>query len=132
MKNNRHKQLAIASAGASTPLRAEPQTARDGGPGAWWLRTITVPMKAFQHSRTALRNKRNGFTYSAALEWRHAAELFAPNTLGSEYCWLQWERIMHLPRRLADPIGVPVTTVVQLTPASATRHETTFPLAIAA
>jgi hypothetical protein len=114
MKNSRRKQMAIATVGAG------------------WLRTITVPMKAFHHRRTALRDERNGFPYSAALEWRRAAELLAPNTLGSEYCWRRWERIMHLPRRFADPIRAPVTKAVRLTPASATQPETTFPLPIAA
>ena len=114
MKNSRRKQLAIATV------------------GAWWLRTIIVPMQAFHHSRTAMRDERNGFPYSAALEWRHAAELLASNTLGSEYCWRRWERIMHLPRRFADPIGVPVTNAVRLRSASATQPETTFPLPIAA
>ena len=47
MKSSRHKQLAIATVGASTPSRAKPETARAGDPGGWWLRTVTVPMKTF-------------------------------------------------------------------------------------
>ena len=100
--------------------------------GAWWLRNIAVPIQAFHSSRTASRNEHNGFPYVAALNWRHAAELFAPNTLASDYCWRQWERIMHLPRRLAGPIGAPVNNAVRLTPAPPTGSETTFSLVIAA
>jgi hypothetical protein len=37
--------------------------------------------------------------------WRYAAELYSPNTQAAEYCWEQWERIMHLPRRLAGPVS---------------------------
>ena len=74
--------------------------------GAWWLTNIIDPAKAFHYSRNAQRDERDGFPYTAALEWRRAAELFASKTLAAEYCWRQWERIMHLPRRLAGPIGV--------------------------
>jgi hypothetical protein len=37
------------------------------------------------------------------MKWRNAAELFAPDTRAVEYCWHEWERIMHLPQRLAGP-----------------------------
>jgi hypothetical protein len=60
--------------------------------------------KAFHCSRAAQREERNGFTYTAAMKWRNAAELFAPDTRAVEYCWHEWERIMHLPRRLAGPV----------------------------
>jgi len=89
--------------------------------GAWWLRNIVVPLKALHLRRAAHRDERNGFLYTAAIEWRHAAELFAPNSAASDYCWRQWERTMLLPRRLAEPLDVPVTTVIQLKSASATR-----------
>ena len=69
--------------------------------GSWWLRSMILPVKAFHYSRAAQRDERNGFPYTAAMEWRNAAELFAPDTLAADYCWGQWERIMHLPRRLA-------------------------------
>ena len=75
--------------------------------GAWWLRNIVGPAKAFHLSRAAQRDEHHGLPCTAAMEWRRAAELFAPGTLVSEYCWGQWERIMHLPRRLAGPIGSP-------------------------
>ena len=61
------------------------------------------PGKAFYCRRDAQREERNGFKYTAAMKWRNAAELFAPDTRAVEYCWHEWERIMQLPRRLAGP-----------------------------
>ena len=52
----------------------------------------------------ARRDERHGFAYTAALEWRKAAEL-APFSAMADQCWREWERIMHLPRRLAGPIA---------------------------
>jgi hypothetical protein len=69
--------------------------------GTWWLRNMLVLATAFHYGYAAHRDERNGFVYTAAMEWRHAAELFAPDTLVGQYCWTQWERIMSLPRRLA-------------------------------
>jgi hypothetical protein len=59
--------------------------------------------KAYHCTRDARREERNGFPYTAALKWRDAAELFAPDTRAVEYCWCEWERIMQLPQRLAGP-----------------------------
>jgi len=39
------------------------------------------------------------------MEWREAADLFAPITPLAERSWREWERIMRLPRRLAEPIA---------------------------
>jgi hypothetical protein len=61
--------------------------------------------KAAHHVRAAQKDERNGFRYTAAMEWQLAAGLFASNTLAAEYCWWQWERIVRLPRRLAGPVG---------------------------
>ena len=61
--------------------------------------------KAVYYVRAAQKDERNGFRYTAAMEWQLAAGLFASNTLAAEYCWRQWERIMHLPRRLAGAIS---------------------------
>ena len=63
-----------------------------------WTANLT---KAFHCSREAQREERNGYPYAAAMMWRSAAELFAPDTRAVEYCWCEWERIMQLPRRLA-------------------------------
>jgi hypothetical protein len=72
--------------------------------GAWWLSHIAGRVRAFQYGCAAERDERNGFPYTAAMEWRKAAELTA-NTRAAEYSWRQWERIMQLPRRLAEPVG---------------------------
>jgi hypothetical protein len=53
------------------------------------------------------------------MEWHKAAELFSPNTRAAEYSWRQWERIMHLPRRLAKPVGVSQNVVVPVKAGSA-------------
>ena len=74
--------------------------------GTWWLSNVVIPSKAFHYSLAAVRDERNGFPYTAAMEWHQAANLFAPSTRVAEYFWRQWERIMHLPRRLAEPIGI--------------------------
>lgn len=55
--------------------------------------------------RAAERDEKNGFPFTAAMEWRKAAELFAPVAVASGYCWRKWERTMHLPKRLARPVG---------------------------
>jgi len=73
--------------------------------GARWVSNIAVVAKAVHYVRAAQIDERNSFCYTAAMEWQFAAGLFASNTLAAEYCWRQWERIMHLPRRLAGPIG---------------------------
>lgn len=83
MKNRKAEKLAITTV------------------GIWWLQNIVVQLKALHLRRAARRDERDGFAYTAATEWRHAAELFPANTSTSEYCWAQWERIMRLPRRFA-------------------------------
>lgn len=74
--------------------------------GAWWLWNFFIPVRAIGYGRAAYRDECNGFPYTAAVEWRNAAELFAPYTLAAAYCWRQWERIMGLPRHLAEPAWV--------------------------
>lgn len=53
----------------------------------------------------AERDEENGFSLTAAMEWRKAAELFGSSSPIADRCWREWERIMRLPRRLAGPIG---------------------------
>ena len=97
----------------------------------WWLRNGAL-VKALHLRRAAQRDERHGLLYTAAIEWRHAAKLFAPNTLPSEYCWRQWERIMHLPRQLAGPVGSSRPVIVPLNPASRGLVLNQIPLATAA
>ena len=73
--------------------------------GAWCASNIAVIAKAIHYGHAAHRDEEKGFPCTAAIEWRHAAELLQSNTLAAEYCWRQWERIMQLPRRLAGPIS---------------------------
>jgi hypothetical protein len=88
---------------------------------AWCLSHVAVLAKAFHYGRAAERDERNGFPYTAAMEWRKAAELFAPNTRPAQYFWRQWERIMQLPRRLAGPVGGSQQPYLVLPAASASR-----------
>ncbi len=89
--------------------------------GTWWLSNVVVPSKALHYGRAAERDERNGFPYTAAMEWRKAAELSTPNTRAAEYFWRQWERIMHLPRRLAEPVGGSQQSAFPLPPASVSQ-----------
>ena len=66
---------------------------------------IMGPMHALHYRWAAQRDEKKGFPLTAAIEWREAAELFAPITPLVERCWREWERIMRLPRRLAEPIA---------------------------
>ncbi len=67
---------------------------------------LAGPMLAISVCRAAYRDERNGFPFAAALEWRKAAELSTWMPLLAERCWREWERIMRLPRRLAEPLGL--------------------------
>lgn len=93
--------------------------------GAWWLSNVIVAAKAFYYSLAAVRDERNGFPYTAAMEWRQAADLFAPSTRVAEYFWRQWERIMHLPPRLAGPIGISCQPASSLPSASTSAFAVT-------
>jgi len=60
---------------------------------------------AMKYCRAAQSEEKNGFAFTAAVEWQKAAELLSPIPFLADRCWHQWERIMHLPRRLAGPIA---------------------------
>jgi len=62
---------------------------------------ISGPVIGIADCCAAQQDEREGYVITAALEWRHAAELMASLPLFADRCWSQWERIMHLPRRLA-------------------------------
>jgi hypothetical protein len=70
------------------------------------------PILALRYCRAALRDEHNGFPFTAAMEWRRAAELSSCVSLLANRYWQQWERIMHVSRHIAEPIGVPVATNV--------------------
>ena len=60
---------------------------------------------AIKYCRAAQKEEKNGFAYTAAVEWQKAAEFLSPFPSLADRCWQQWERIMRLPRRLAGPIS---------------------------
>lgn len=69
-----------------------------------------------RYCRLAQRDEQNGFPYTAAFEWRKAAELLRPFGGLASRCWLEWERIMEMPRRLAIPLAAdepPISPVRQ-------------------
>lgn len=65
---------------------------------------VLGPVIAVVYCRAAQRDERNGFPLTAAMEWRHAAELLGFLPGFCDYCWREWERIMNLPRDFARPI----------------------------
>jgi hypothetical protein len=94
----------VATAALVSPLSGSAETGLTGTKPMDPVLQLTPNLgKAFHCSRAAQKEELNGFKYTAAMKWRNAAELFAPDTRAVEYCWRQWERIMQLPRRLAGP-----------------------------
>jgi hypothetical protein len=94
----------VATVALGLPLSACAETGLTGTkPKDLGLRRTPNLAKALHYIRAARRDERKGFPCTAAMEWRHATELFAPNARAVEYCWCEWERIMQLPRRLAGP-----------------------------
>ena len=75
----------------------------------WWLRhlpEIVAGLKlGLKYRRDAVRDEKKALPFTSAMEWRKAAELFSAIPHLSDRCWQEWERIMHLPRRFALPIG---------------------------
>lgn len=114
MKNGKHERLVLAKIGGC------------------WMRVAVVLVKTLHYGRAAQRDERNGFPYTAAMEWRHAAELFESGSLAADYCWGQWERIMHLPRQLAVPVSSFRRVIVPLKPTLARLVTKGIPLATAA
>ena len=71
-----------------------------------WCLKIAGPVLAVCLGWTAQRDEEDGRPFTAAMEWRKAAELSAHINYVAERCWREWERIMNLPRRLANPIWI--------------------------
>ena len=63
------------------------------------------PVLALHYCWAANRDENNGFPLTAAMEWRHAAELSSWITPLANWYWREWERLMQLSRRFAGPIG---------------------------
>jgi hypothetical protein len=60
--------------------------------------------RALRYCLDAQRDEKNGFPFTAAMEWHRAADLFFPIAPFADLCWRKWERIVRLPRRFAEPI----------------------------
>lgn len=56
------------------------------------------------YCKAAEEDERNGFPFSAAMEWHKAAACFGSQSLVSDRCWQEWERIMQIPRALASAV----------------------------
>src|SRR5690242_17498644 len=75
------------------------------------LLTAKSNERALAYCAAAEKDEQAGFVMTAALEWRHAAECFAWDTDSADRCWRNWERLMHLPRGLANAIGASEASV---------------------
>ncbi len=72
------------------------------------------------YCHAAQRDEERGYPFTAAFEWRKAAELLAAFAPLACRCWQEWERIMCLPRRMAT------VTLVEESPAETMTEE--FPV----
>lgn len=79
--------------------------------------------QAMKYCRAAQTEEKNGFAFTAAAEWQKAAELLTPFSPLADRCWQQWERIMRLPRQLADPITETQVTNTQVSDLSAAQFD---------
>ena len=70
-------------------------------PHAGILLTAKSNQQALAYCAAAEKDERSGFVLTAAFEWRLAAEAFAWDTDEADRCWMNWERLMGLPRALA-------------------------------
>jgi hypothetical protein len=84
------------------------------GLSACCVANVAVIAKGLRYIRAAQKDEKNNFPYTAAMEWRLAAEFFGAHTLAAEYCWRHWESIMRLSHRFNDPIGDPETAAVSI------------------
>jgi hypothetical protein len=93
------------------------------GLGAYCVANVAVLAKALQYACAAQRDERNHFPYTAAMEWRLAAEFFGSNTFAAEYCWRHWEALMHLPHGLSKAIKDSGTVAVSIQPNPPVRRD---------
>ena len=78
------------------------------------VKGAAVLAHAMKYCRAAQTEEKNGFAFTAAVEWQKAAELLAPFPSLADHSWRQWERIMRLPRQLADAIAETQATNTQV------------------
>jgi hypothetical protein len=73
-------------------------------PQAGILLTAQSNQRAIAYCAAAEQDERAGFLLTAAFEWRCAAECFTYDSEAADRCWLNWERLMGLPRFFARVI----------------------------
>jgi hypothetical protein len=88
----------------------------------WSFVRVTGPLLAMRLRRRAQKDEMDGLLFTAAMEWRIAAELCAPNRILAGWCWREWERIMHLPREMAGPVRKTSIVVLEAGRHSPTSH----------
>jgi hypothetical protein len=80
----------------------------DGYP-SWKLQRLFAPavttILVLRFCVAARHDEKNGFLFTAAMEWHKAADLSASVAPIADRCWRNWERIVRLPRHLAQPIS---------------------------
>jgi hypothetical protein len=87
-----------------TAVKLDGPSQREGHDLSWLIMSAFRSAVAMRYCLAAQRDEKNGLPFTAALEWRKAAELVGTIGPMADRCWIEWERIMHLPRHLADPI----------------------------
>jgi hypothetical protein len=79
------------------------------------IRAIDVnKIRGWAYCRAAEDDERNGFPFTAASEWYRAAHCFDSQSSISDRCWREWERIMRIPRALANSVIDPQEAVLPL------------------
>ena len=81
---------------------------RDGCSGWKFRRLLALAgtaTLALRYCLAAQQDEKNGFPFTAAMEWHEAAILLVPLGAFADLCWRQWERIVRLPRHMAEPIS---------------------------
>lgn len=93
--------------------------------GVAWSASAAAYARIYYYMRAALCDEENGFPYTAASEWRRAAELLDCDTVAADYAWRQWERIMKLPRLAARFASSQITSAPE-DRSKARRHQHRF------
>ena len=75
------------------------------GPFRRFLGKAADSLRGLVYVRAAAKDEKDGFPFTAAWEWQRAAECLGWISIIADRCWREWERIVHLPRYLAAPIG---------------------------
>ena len=87
-----------------TAVKLDGHSQREAHQLSWLIMSAFRSAVAMRYCLAAQRDEKNGLPFTAALEWRKAAELVGTIGPKADRCWIEWERIMHLPRHLAGPI----------------------------